>query len=308
MADGLRTVRVLTGDESLLASARAAVRGLEGWELEGCASARELLERPPVAGDVILVDVHLSAENAYEACRRMAGRTRCRTFVVVEGGNTLGDGIARFCGATGTLQLPLTAAGMREALERGASLAERPESRRDQPREPVLPASLLVDLSGDTDESVVSAVTDPETGLFNYAFLGFKLDEEFKRAQRFGQPLSCVMLGFEGQADEQVLRELAGVFLVASRDTDVLGRFDENAFLFLLPGTGQDGAGVMARRVEELAAERGLRDLVGDRLALAVGISSAPHAEVRRKEDLFARAREAFLAARAEGGGVVTSA
>jgi len=64
----------------------------------------------------------------------------------------------------------------------------------------------------------------------------------------------------------------------------------------------------MARRVEELAAERGLRDLVGDRLALAVGISCSPHPEVRRKEDLFARAREAFLAARAEGGGVVTSA
>jgi diguanylate cyclase (GGDEF)-like protein len=308
MADGLRTVRVLTGDESLLASARAAVRGLEGWELEGCASARELLERPPVAGDVILVDVHLGGENAYEACRRLAGRTRCRTFVVVEAGNTLADGIARFCGATGTLQLPLTAAGVRAELERAAPLAERPESRRDQPREPVLPAALLVDLSGSTDESVVAAVTDQETGLFNYAFLGFKLDEEFKRAQRFGQPLSCVMLGFEGQADEQVLRELAGVFLCASRDTDVLGRFDESAFLFLLPGTGQDGAGIMARRVEELAAERGLRDLVGDRLALAVGISCSPHPEVRRKEDLFARAREAFLAARAEGGGVVTSA
>ena len=115
------------------------------------------------------------------------------------------------------------------------------------------------------------------------------------------------MLGFEGQASEQVLRELAGIFLVASRDTDVLGRFDESAFLFLLPDTGGDGAQVMARRVEELAESQGLRDLVGDPLAISVGIACAPHPEVRHKEDLYGRAREAFLAARAEGGGVVTS-
>jgi len=307
MADGLRTVRVVTGDESLLASVRAAVRGLEGWEFGGIASTRELLEHPPVAGDLLLIDAHLAPENAYEACRKLAGRTRCRTFVVVETGNTLGDAIARFCGATGTLQLPMTASVLRSALERAAPAGERPEARRDRPRESELPAALLRDLSGEADEGVVAAVTDHETGLYNYAFLGFKLDEEFKRAQRFGQPLACVMLGFEGQAGEQVLRELAGVFLCTSRDTDVLGRFDESAFLFLLPNTGLDGAQVMARRVEELAAERGLRDLVGDPLSIAVGIASAPHPEVRRKEDLFARARAAFLAARAEGGGVVSS-
>jgi len=308
MTDGLRTVRVVTGDESLLASARAAVKGLEGWEFSGLASAAELLAHTPVAGDVILLDGALSVENVYEACRRLAGRTRCRTFVVVEAGNALAEPIARFCGATGTLQRPLTASGLRAALERSAAPApERPESRRDRPREPELPAALLKDLSGATDEGVVGAVTDPETGLFNYAFLGFKLDEEFKRAQRFGQPLACVMLGFEAQASEEALRELSGVFLTASRDTDVLGRFDESAFLFLLPNTGQDGAEIMARRVEELARERGLRDLVGDPLSIAVGISSAPHPEVLHKEDLFTRARQAFLAARAEGGGVVTS-
>jgi diguanylate cyclase (GGDEF)-like protein len=307
MADGLRTVRVVTTDESLTASARAAVRGLEGWELAGATGTSELLERPPVAGDVILIDGLLAGENAYEACRRLAGRTRCRTFVVVDAGNALGEAIARFCGATGTLQRPLTAGVLRAALEMAPPSLEGTQFRRDLPRTPELPADLLKDLSGAIDDGVVSAVTDPETGLFNYAFLGFKLDEEFKRAQRFGQPLACVMLGFEGQASEQVLRELSGVFLSASRDTDVLGRFDENAFLFLLPCTGQDGAQVMARRVEEQARAQGLRDLVGDPLSIAVGISSAPHPEVARREDLFTRAREAFLAARAEGGGVVTS-
>jgi GGDEF domain-containing protein len=115
------------------------------------------------------------------------------------------------------------------------------------------------------------------------------------------------MLGFEGEASEQVLRELAGIILSASRDTDVLGRFDASSFLFLLPGTGPDGAQVMAHRVEEAARERGLTDLVGDPLQIAVGISSHPHPEIQRREDLYGRARQAFLEARQVGGGVVTS-
>lgn len=307
MANAVRSLRVLTGDESLLASARAAGRAL-GLECSVASNAREVLTKPPSAGDLVLVDGRLASENAYEACRRLAGKTQCKTYVVVEADNPFASAIARFCGATGTLELPLTASVLRGALERAAPERERPEERRDQGRASELPASLFAGLTGARDEGVVAAVTDPETGLFNYAFLGFKLDEEFKRAKRFGQPLACIMLGFEGQASVDVLRELAGVFLCASRDTDVLGRFDESSFLFLLPGTGQDGAQVMARRVEELATERGLRDLVGDPLAIAVGIASAPHPEVARKEDLFARARTAFASARAEGGGVVTSA
>ena len=307
MGNRVRSLRVVTGDESLLASARAAAKALKGFECSAAATSREVLASAPAEGDLILIDGRLSAENAYEACRRLAGKTHCRTYVVVEAQNPFASAIARFCGATGTLELPLTTSVLRAAIERAAPELDRPEERREQGRASDPPAALFADLAGARDEGIVAAVTDPETGLFNYAFLGFKLDEEFKRALRFGQPLACVMLGFEGQAGDDVLRELAGVFLCASRDTDVLGRFDESSFLFLLPGTGQDGAQVMARRVEELATERGLRDLVGDPLAIAVGIASAPHPEVKRKEDLFARARAAFISARAEGGGVVAS-
>ncbi len=308
MADGLRTVRLVTSDESLLASARAAVRALEGWEFVQVARPEELLTRLPVAGDVILIDGELRERNAYEVCRELAGRTRCRTYVVVDAGNALSAPIAHFCGATGILERPLSAARLRHELQKSLPAVERPEQRRAKKSvDSALPEALLRDLSGEPDRTLVAALTDPDTNLFNYAYLAFKLDEEYKRAERFEHPLSCVMLGFEGQASDQVLRALAGIFLLASRDTDLLGRFDENAFLFLLPNTGQDGAQVMARRVEELAQGQGLRDMVGDPLQIAVGIAVMPHPEVRRREDLFARSRQAFLAARAEGGGVVTS-
>jgi diguanylate cyclase (GGDEF)-like protein len=170
-----------------------------------------------------------------------------------------------------------------------------------------LPERLLRDLVGERSHRLIDALTDPETGLYNYDYLAYKLDEEFKRARRFEQPLSCVMLGFEGQVEEDVLARLSSIFLSASRDTDVLGRFDLSSFLFLLPNTGPDGAAVMARRIREAAEAENLRDLVGDHLAIAVGISTCPHPAVKRREDLFARARAAFLTAQREGGVVIHS-
>ena len=118
------------------------------------------------------------------------------------------------------------------------------------------------------------------------------------------QPYPTVLL------DGEVLARLlaaAGVFLETARDTDVLGRFDESSFLFLLPGTGPDGARVMAQRVSELADRRGLEDLVGDRVVFSAGIAGFPHPAVRRREDLLAAARAAFLSARSRGGSVVVA-
>lgn len=309
MGDGLRTVRLVSGDESTVAAARAAVGGLTGFGLAVHASADELASKPPVSGDVLLLDSRMAGANVYEVCRQLVGKTRCRTWIVVDEGNRYADGIAHFCGATGTVARPLSTASLRKALETGAAKsAPAPEaSRTGKPKSPAFPETLLRDLSGAVDHELVTTLTDPESNLFNYAFLNYKLDEEVKRAQRFGQPLSCVMVGFEGEVSTQVLRELAGIFLSASRDTDVLGRFDASSFLFFLPSTGPDGAQVMARRVQEEAKKQGLRDVVGDPLAISVGIASMPHPEVRRREDLFARARKAFVEAQ-KTGGVVTSA
>lgn len=309
MGDGLRTIRVVTTDDSLAASARAAAAALDGWEVATIGTIQDLLSVPPAPGDVILLDSWLRNGNVYENCRRLAGKTRCRTYIVTEHDNNLAESIARFCGATGVLRRPIVPSKLRDAFEttRGPRPALPAEGRGNGSVETVLPEQLLLDIAGRPDDSLVGALTDPDTSLFNFAFLNFKLDEEYKRARRFGEPLSCVMLGFEGQVEDGTLRELAAIFLETSRDTDILGRFDETSFLFLLPNTGPDGATVMARRVGEIAEQRELRDLVGDAIVISCGISSCPHPEIRRREDLFGRARRAFLEARQEGGGVVAA-
>jgi diguanylate cyclase (GGDEF)-like protein len=300
-----RTVRIVTGDEALYASARGAVASLEGWKIIEPQSVEDLLSKGTTGGDVIFLDAWLQTENVYESCRRLTGKTGCRTYVVTDGRNALADEIATFCGATGTVQRPLSGELLRKLLEEPEVARKLPQESRGEGLEHALPEALLRALIGERSHRLIDATIDPETGLFSYDYLTFKLDEEFKRSQRFEHPLSCSMLGFEGQVDDNVLTQLASIFLNASRDTDVLGRFDQSSFLFFLPNTGPDGARTMGDRIRHAAEEEGLRDLVGDRLQIAVGISYCPHPQIQRREDLFSRARAAFLSAQREGGVVV---
>ncbi len=305
--DGLRTVWILTNEDALTASARSAVEAIEGWEVATFANADEVIAAPPVAGDVLILDGWMRDRNVYEFCRELSGRVRARIYVAVEMGNRMGSALARFSGAAGTLERPLNPTRMRTILE-GAPNGGRsmPQDQRAGSREHELPQALLADLhTGKGDAQLVNATIDQETGLFNYAFLGYKVDEEFKRARRFELPLAFVMVGFESQADESSLRELTGIFLDSSRDTDVLGRFDENTFLFLLPNTGPDGAEIMAQRVQSSVETRGLKDLVGDPMTLSLGVATYPSPDLKRREDLFQRVHDALMEARHKGGGVV---
>lgn len=327
MGDGLRTIRIATTDPSVLSGAKAAIDAanesvaedaLAGWDVEQISSWRELVEAPPAQGDVLLVDSWLKDRNVYELLRQLAGRTKCRTFVVTEDGNHLAEPIARFCGATGTIARPVNGSKLRSLLDLSGGPRPSLESdhRGDESVEFTLPEAILAQIaeadpaqaSAPQHNALMQAAIDPVTGLFNYSFLAYKLDEEFKRARRFNAPLAVAMLGFESQASDDVLRELSSIFLSASRDTDVLGRFDENSFLFLLPNTGPDGAEIMARRVADTAEGRRMMDLVGDRIEVAIGIANYPSPDIDKREDLYAAAREAFLDARHAGGGVVVSA
>ncbi len=304
MPEGKKTIRIVTTDEALLASARGATSSLEGWRIHEPQSVEDLIVHRPDPGDVILLDAWLRTENVYESCRRLTGKVRTRAFLVTDERNHLAETIASFCGATGVIRRPLTAERLRQAVKSAAPRA-LPADERGEGGDHPLPERLLHDLVGDGSHRLIDALIDPETGLYSYDYLSFKLDEEFKRSRRFDQPLACVMLGFEGQAEEEVLARLASIFLNASRDTDLLGRFDQSSFLFFLPNTGPDGAEIMARRICTAAEELELRDLVGDLLRISVGISYCPHHEVTRREDLFSRAREAFLSAQNEGGVIV---
>jgi len=87
MADGQSTVYVVSSDDSILASAHSATESSSEWRVAQVETQEELVERAPTSNDVLLVDAWSRGANVYEFCRALSGRTKCRTFIVVEHGN-----------------------------------------------------------------------------------------------------------------------------------------------------------------------------------------------------------------------------
>ncbi len=103
------------------------------------------------------------------------------------------------------------------------------------------------------------AVTDALTGLHNRRHMQTVLADECRRAQRYGHPLSVIMLdvdGFKSYNDtyghvqgDALLRMLAGILQASVRGVDSVGRFGGEEFVVVLPETPAGEAYQAAERL-----------------------------------------------------------
>ncbi len=103
------------------------------------------------------------------------------------------------------------------------------------------------------------AVTDALTGLHNRRHMQTVLADECRRAQRYGHPLSVIMLdvdGFKSYNDtyghvqgDTLLKMLAGILQGSVRDVDSVGRFGGEEFIVVLPETPAEEAYQAAERL-----------------------------------------------------------
>lgn len=285
-------IRILSTDSAFVDDLRAALGSLDA---DGPVALDALLADGP-GGTVFVDGTFDGACTAFEASRQLTARGGTRLVFVLphrtgDAAVAVSEPIARFCGASTVLTRDFDADAVAAAI--GAAQASPIQPNDFAAGDAMLPEALLRELTEQESRpmELLERLADPETSLFNYEFLTYKVDEEFKRSRRFGHPLACVLMGFDGEAHEDVLRQLASVFLQACRDTDILGRFDRSSFLFLLPNTPPEGARIMAERVRESVKQLGLRDLVGDPIELSIGSAFYPHPDVQRPSDLLHAAR-----------------
>ena len=288
----MSAIRILSTDSTFVDDLRAALGSLDA---DGPVALDALLADGP-GGTVFVDGAFDDGCTAFEASRRLTVRGGTRLVFVlphrgVDAGVAISEPIARFCGASSVLTRDFDADTVAAAIGAAQSSPIRPNEFAAG--DAMLPEALLRELTEQESRpmELLERLADPETSLFTYEFLTYKVDEEFKRSRRFGHPLACVLMSFDGEAHEDVLRQLASVFLQACRDTDILGRFDRSSFLFLLPNTPPEGARIMAERVRESVKQLGLRDLVGDPIELAIGSAFYPHPDVQRPSDLVHAAR-----------------
>ncbi|MFQ5504214.1 MAG: GGDEF domain-containing protein [Planctomycetota bacterium] len=280
-------------------------------------------ERPwelPEEGDLVLVSSSSSAYNAFPLCLRLKARPGITVILVYpEEDAELIVPLAQFCMVDGFLILdPKRKLDGHERLELLLSVLHRrtPEVSADEllerlerqvgPDAADLANRVLVGLSADKKMSFIESVTDAEIGLFNGEFMAFKLEEEFKRSQRFRYPLSVLLMDLPGvfglgEKRTALIGQLAGVFLNQSRDIDSVGSYGETSFLMLLPNTGSMGSTVLATRIlKTLRAE--LVDPLPEEPAIA--IVTVPKSGIEHKDHLLDLARLTLMkawAARGEG-------
>ncbi len=275
-----------------------------------------------VAGDLVVADLladasvcaSLPSGHVLGAVRAWKDVPGIAAYVVVAHDDRIGPQLARVAGADGVLRVHPD--GHVDAKDLAASAAPRRTQvdellARLEPRlassGPDSPLQRLLRFEG--DDSVAARLQDPETGLFDGPYAALKLDEEWKRAHRFRQPLSLLLLDLGprvaalGDAERRlVFAEAAGVFLNECRDIDVLARFAPTVFLFLLPGTAPDGAEVLAKRIVDALQQRfaGRTDV-----APVCGVCTVPSDDVPDRRAFLVVAEACLERARAAGPGAV---
>ncbi len=156
---------------------------------------------------------------------------------------------------------------------------------------------------------------DGLTGLANRRRFDERLDAEWRRAQRSGEPLALALFdvdhfkayndGLGHPAGDACLRSVAGVFLEGvKRPADLAARYGGEEFVVLLPGLGPDEAAVFVEalrgRVESLALPH-VSSSVGPHVTVSAGVASTRPKEGGTPDALLAAADAALYEAKRRG-------
>ncbi len=160
------------------------------------------------------------------------------------------------------------------------------------------------------------AVTDSLTKLFIRRHFMQRMNEEFRRARRYGREMSLMMIDLDHfkklndtyghQAGDKFLVEVSKIFKRATRATDVCGRYGGEEFCILLPETSTTGALIIARRLcKEVANEevRFRKFLLN--VTVSIGIATFPR-DARDPQELIRKADLALYRSKEEGRNKVT--
>ncbi len=139
------------------------------------------------------------------------------------------------------------------------------------------------------------AITDGLTGLYSHRYFYERLNQEVARAQRYGLPLSLLMIDiddfkhfndrFGHPAGDLVLTEVGRILGSNLRaGIDIAARYGGEEFAIVLPNTARDGAHVVgARLASRLSALPGAppsneegAETVSERIRVSVAASSLP--------------------------------
>jgi diguanylate cyclase (GGDEF)-like protein len=130
------------------------------------------------------------------------------------------------------------------------------------------------------------AITDDLTQVYNYRFLKSALRREIKRAGRFRQNLSILMLdvdNLKAYNDQYghlrgsfLLKQIAARFAAQVRSFDLIAKYGGDEFTAILPQTDLEGALVVAERMRLSVAQHDFPFAEAGRITVSIGAATFP--------------------------------
>jgi len=159
----------------------------------------------------------------------------------------------------------------------------------------------------------VASITDELTGLCNYQHFRRRLDEEIKRARRYGHPLALLMCdvdnfkqyndAFGHPNGNFVLNKIATLIRDSIRESDIPFRYGGDEFAILLPETRRAEAGRVAERVAAVV-DAGFASTTIDpglRPGLSIGVACSTPGGPLPSTDLISIADNSLYEAKRSG-------
>lgn len=157
------------------------------------------------------------------------------------------------------------------------------------------------------------SMTDELTRLRNFRHFASRLEEEIRRAERYGHPLALVLFDIDHfklyndthghPAGNEVLRVIGRLLRDNARQTDLLARYGGEEFVAILPETTKSDTVQLAEkicRLIELHKFPGEEQQPGGRLTVSAGVAAVPE-DLAHSPLLLDAADRALYAAKAAG-------
>lgn len=157
------------------------------------------------------------------------------------------------------------------------------------------------------------AVTDSVTGLYNHRYLQERLDEELKRAERYGRGFSVLMVDIDGfknyndmlghMAGDDALIVVSKLLTASVRSTDIVARYGGEEFVILLLEAAKANAIKVAEHIRARIEAHSFpheTQLPAGCLTVSIGVATYPM-DGRTKKDLLYAADMACYRGKREG-------
>ena len=267
MAAPARDLTIVSADQDLVAAAQAAAA--QAGDAVGTVSVIAdfaALDCAEIDGHLLLDPRIFSAHSLHEWVMTCVREQRVLVWIMSFGNNVDADGLARFVGAQGALEMPLDLAAMSERLGSPFGVPTPVRPKLGIPDDEAILQHRDDILGGEEEDSFVANITQQDNGLFSAPYYNHRRDEERKRAHRFRFPCSEVSFSCDGELDDATLLAIVGVILCDTRDIDIVSQLGPSKFAALLPHTGPHGAKVFAERTISGLKKLGLKDVLDDDL------------------------------------------